>query len=323
MNIADKIMMLRKKHGWSQEELAERLDVSRQSVSKWESRLSVPDLNKVVAMSTLFGVSTDYLLKDEEEESAPLEADERDDAPLRTISAEEAATYLSIQPIFMRRIAIGVALCILSPILLILLAGMAEGQGWSSNIAAAVGICVLLLIAACAVALFVLSGMRMSEYAYLAKEPFLLAYGVEDIVKKRCAAHTPRYHAFLTIGIVLCILSVIPVTLFGTLGAGDTVIAICVAVLFALCACGAFFLVYGAGVHGGFDQLLQKGEYTAANKKKQRDSEAISSFYWCLITAAYLGISFWTRAWHITWVIWPVAGCLWAAINALLGKKKN
>ena len=73
MILADKITALRKKAGWSQEELAEQLGVTRQSVSKWEGAQSVPDMDKVVQMSRLFGVTTDFLLKDElsEEESAP------------------------------------------------------------------------------------------------------------------------------------------------------------------------------------------------------------------------------------------------------------
>ena len=61
-------MQLRKKNGWSQEELAEQINVSRQSVSKWESGASIPDLNKILMLSQIFGVSTDYLLKDEMEE---------------------------------------------------------------------------------------------------------------------------------------------------------------------------------------------------------------------------------------------------------------
>ena len=68
MILADKIMNLRKKAGWSQEELAEQLNVTRQSVSKWEGARAVPDMEKVVQMSRIFGVSTDYLLKDEIEE---------------------------------------------------------------------------------------------------------------------------------------------------------------------------------------------------------------------------------------------------------------
>lgn len=73
MILADKITALRKKAGWSQEELAEQLGVTRQSVSKSEGAQSVPDMDKVVQMSRLFGVTTDFLLKDElsEEEPAP------------------------------------------------------------------------------------------------------------------------------------------------------------------------------------------------------------------------------------------------------------
>lgn len=65
MILADKITALRKKASWSQEELAEQLGVTRQSVSKWEGAQSVPDMDKVVQMSRLFGVTTDFLLKDE------------------------------------------------------------------------------------------------------------------------------------------------------------------------------------------------------------------------------------------------------------------
>ena len=66
MILADKITALRKKAGWSQEELAEQLGVTRQSVSKWEGAQSVPDMDKVVQMSRLFGVTTDFLLEEED-----------------------------------------------------------------------------------------------------------------------------------------------------------------------------------------------------------------------------------------------------------------
>lgn len=68
MNLADKIIEERKKNGWSQEELASKLGVSRQAVSKWESSGSIPDLQRILQMSELFGVTTDYLLKDKIEE---------------------------------------------------------------------------------------------------------------------------------------------------------------------------------------------------------------------------------------------------------------
>lgn len=67
MELSEKIQSLRKKQGMSQEALAEKLNVSRQAVSKWELGVSVPDVDKIVLMSNLFGVTTDYLLKRQEE----------------------------------------------------------------------------------------------------------------------------------------------------------------------------------------------------------------------------------------------------------------
>ena len=72
MTIADRIQSLRKSKGMSQEELADRIGVSRQAVSKWESEQATPDLEKVVIMSEIFEVTTDYLLKGIE----PVKADE-------------------------------------------------------------------------------------------------------------------------------------------------------------------------------------------------------------------------------------------------------
>ena len=97
MILADKIIELRKKNGWSQEELAEKVGVSRQSVSKWEGALSVPDLDKILLMSQIFGVSTDYLLKDEFGEPEYTEtknAPAAEETPLRRVSMEEAASFL-------------------------------------------------------------------------------------------------------------------------------------------------------------------------------------------------------------------------------------
>ena len=66
MSISVKIQQLRKRNGLSQEQLAEKLEVSRQAVSKWESGTSLPDIEKIALISDLFEVSTDYLIKDEE-----------------------------------------------------------------------------------------------------------------------------------------------------------------------------------------------------------------------------------------------------------------
>lgn len=112
MNISEKIQILRRDNEWSQDELAEKLDVSRQSVSKWESGKAVPDSEKVLAMAKLFNVSTDFLLRDEQE---PIFGDEADEAQAVTPDEETPAENnnkkkkLSAKKI----IAIAVAACLL------------------------------------------------------------------------------------------------------------------------------------------------------------------------------------------------------------------
>ena len=67
MTLPEKLYMLRKKSGLSQEQLAEKLGVSRQAVSKWEGGQSIPEIDKIVYISKFFNVTTDYLIKDESE----------------------------------------------------------------------------------------------------------------------------------------------------------------------------------------------------------------------------------------------------------------
>ena len=64
MNLSDKIIKLRRVHDWSQEDLAEKLNVSRQAISRWENGTALPDAQNILQISKLFGVTTDYLLND-------------------------------------------------------------------------------------------------------------------------------------------------------------------------------------------------------------------------------------------------------------------
>ena len=99
MTFSDKLIALRRKAGWSQEELAERLNVSRQSVSKWEGAQSMPDIDKIVQLSSLFGVTTDYLLKDGQDDPQPAAAETP--SPLPRVKALTAAYWLVVVAIFL------------------------------------------------------------------------------------------------------------------------------------------------------------------------------------------------------------------------------
>lgn len=312
MILAEKIARLRKRNGWSQEELAEKINVSRQAVSKWESAQTVPDLEKILTLGNLFGVTTDYLLKDEIESEEFSSGGE--DSAVRRLTLAEANEYLAWEEKSSLRIAAATFLCVFSPIPLVFLAGAAEAAkyGVTENMATLAGITMLFLLIAAAVAVFISCGFKSEPYKFLEKEMFDTEYGVTGMVSERQKAYRPTYVRCNIIGIVLCVLSPVPVVAGAMTGDEFlTVVTVCVLLLVAA---GAAFLV-AAGVRwSGMQKILQSGDYAPAEKKRNEREAALSAVYWTLATAAYLGWSFTTGDWKNTWIVWPVAGVLYAAV---------
>ena len=215
MILADKIIENRKKNGWSQEELAEKLGVSRQSVSKWEGAQAIPDIKKILLMADLFNVSTDYLLKDDieaEEHAEIVPVDNGLEEKTRSVSMEEAVSFLTFNEKAAVTVSRGVMLCILSPILVILLGGLAEIGMIDVNpdMAAMFGTIILLVIVASAVAMFLMTGMKGKQYEYLENVNIDTEYGVSGMVREKMTAYAERHSRLLVIGIMLCVVAAIP-----------------------------------------------------------------------------------------------------------------
>ena len=326
MILADKITDLRKKNGWSQEELANQLGVSRQAVSKWESASSIPDLDKIVKMSIIFGVSTDYLLKDSLEErrdteeilecnTAELGMD--DEKGIRMISMETANVYLDLLRNISSRIALGVSLCILSPIMLIGLTGVSdkkEGMILSAEAAVGIGMTILLLMVAVAVAVFIIYGRKIEIYDFLEKEPIELAYGVKGLVEKEKLGYEAVHSRKLVLGIVLCILSAVPIMVLAVSDKNEMLTILGVNLCLILVSIGVYLLVSTGIVYGGFQRLLEEGDYTRSQKIENKRNDVIDKIYWCSVTAIYLGWSFITMEWEKTWIVWPIAGVFYGAV---------
>lgn len=332
MILADKIINLRKKNGWSQEELAEKLGVTRQSISKYEGAQSIPDLDKILKLSEIFGVTTDYLIKDEleEEEYAPSQMQENEsesDRSVHKVTMEMANEYLQIIDWSAGKTAFATMLCILSPIVLLMLGAMSEMPDYhiSENATAGIGICVLIVLIAIAVTIFILCGMKTKKYEFMEKEDIETAYGVSGMVKeKRDAYHSP-YVTQLVIGITCCICSVIP--LFGTLAVSESdfymVSAVCM--LLTLVAIGTYFIVRSAAKMNAVNQLLEEEDYTRQKKHENKKMSGPVTVYWLIATAIYLAWSFTTNDWDRTWIIWPVVGVLFPAFYAIVNgiRKKS
>lgn len=310
MILADKIIEERKKNGWSQEELASKLGISRQAVSKWESSGSIPDLQRILQMSELFGVTTDYLLKDDIEEE---QLNEYVETKTIKVSMEEANQYLDMKSRGSRMVGNATSLCILSPVPLIVLGKMTE-----DHTLVGFGLVFLLILVAIAVYLFVNYGLHESHMQHLEKESFETEYGVSGMVRERREQYEPTFTRNIAIGVVLCILSVIPTIMAGVMEVEDYMSGISLGLLLIIVSIGVNILIRTGMIKSSYDTLLQEGEYTIEEKHLKKKTDAFLGAYWRLIVAIYLGWSFWTNNWEFTWIIWPVAGVLYAAVPGIV-----
>lgn len=320
MILADKIIMLRKKSGMSQEELAEKMNVSRQSVSKWEGAQSVPDLDKILKLSRLFGVSTDYLLKEEQGELEYIVTDTSEEiSPVRRVSMEEANEFLRVKAAAAGHIALAAFLCILSPICLIALGAAAEAGlvPVSEDFAGAMGLIVLVLMVVPAVAIFISCGTKTSPYEYLEKEIFETEYGVSGMVRERKEQYREHYNRGNVLGACLCILSAIPLFASSFVATNDFGYALGLAATIVMAGVGVTFFIRVGIPWASMEKLLQEGEYTRERKRRNPVADAIAGVYWLLTTALYLGYSLYTNDWGRSWILWPVAGVLFAAVMIL------
>ena len=328
MILAEKIMQLRKKAGWSQEELAEQLGVTRQSVSKWEGAQSLPDLEKILQMSRLFGVSTDFLLKDELEAESP---DPAPDTPaLRRVTLAEASAYLALRREAAPKMALGTLLCVWSPVTLIGLSFVSEAGRFpmTQNAAAGLGLCVLLILVAIGVALFLSCGRGTRDFAFLETEPFETEYGVSGMVKERRRAGEDRFHRLNTVAAMLCVLAALP--LFAAVFWGvDAAYILGVCLTIVLAGIGAALFVYTGTETAAMEKLLEDGDYTRARKCGSSLRGTVSLVYWLTATAVFLFYTFGPRGSgqpQYSWFIWAIAGVLYAAVLAvvkLIGSRKK
>ncbi len=280
MILADKIIRLRKKNGLTQEELAEKMNVSRQAVSKWESAQTIPDLEKILQLSTLFGVTTDYLLKDEIEDEE-LTNDTSSDTTVKRISIEEANAYIELRKKASWRIALATFLCILSPITLIVLSILSELPDAivTETTAGAIGLTVLFAFILCAVPIYIYCGFKNQPYEFLDKNiPFELAYGVKGVVTEKKNTFRPTYIAYNIIATCVCIFSAVPLILL-SFSENEILVAAALALLMIIAGIGAGMFIVAGIQNASMQKLLKEGEFTEKEKKRTSVKEIVGFCY--------------------------------------------
>jgi len=315
MILADKIIKLRKQSAWSQEELAEKMNISRQSVSKWESANSIPDLNRIIMLADIFDVSTDFLLKDEYE---TFEAKvENKDSSVAQISMEQALKYVEQKMETSVLTTKGVMLCLCSVIPLFFFLAMAETSrlNLTGDMAAGLGVLSIVIMVSIAISFFIKINQYENDVAVIDNEPFELAYGVHSAFQEKLQKFRPQYNLRLSIAIFLFIFSFVPMMFSGMFFEGTDITLMMLIVLMLIIATGIYIISPVSARFEAYNNILK--DNTEQSKRSKR-AEKLAAFYWPLLTAIFLGWSLWTMNWAITWIIWPVGGVFFAALVGLM-----
>ncbi|PAD90386.1 helix-turn-helix domain-containing protein [Shouchella clausii] len=304
MEFYQKLKKMRAQKGWSQEEFAEKLQVSRQAVSKWENGQGFPETEKLVKMSRLFQVSLDYLLKDEDHPHGEQGTIEEG----YYASQETVEAYLLNKKQKAQKIALGVAILIASITL-------------PMYVQEAFGYVLFMMIVAVGVAILVWQGFTVNEYKELETQPLVFDESFIQTFRQKSWTNRKRYGLLIVTGIVIIIVSLaIPFLTDNTGNAGRDPLLALMPIIWALAV--YLFIIAGSAMEG--ERFITNNEdYLKENEKYEESSKHawIHGVIWPLTIVVFLAIGFIWDAWHPGWLVFPTAAVFTTAYTAWKGSK--
>lgn len=243
MNLGEKISRLRKEKGLSQEALAEKLGTSRQAVSKWENDQGYPETEKLLQLSNIFEVSTDYLLK--EEKAAP-NADEKG----YYVSREMARGYLANAKRVNAYLGAGFLCWVLAGVPYCMLPAGSGAQVFGIAVFVALGICAVVLGAFA----------EREEYRVLAREPLLFDYG---FLKELTGEYQTVRKKYLAVAVPCTILFVLGMLWFVLTVRDAPPWPVYAPLAFLGWGIGFLGFTYAIGMMGAYELLVKNEQHTA------------------------------------------------------------
>ena len=294
MSLAENLQYLRAREGVTQEQLAERLDVSRQSVSKWESAASYPEMDTLLKLCDMFQVDMDTLLRGSVENSL----------------SEDTAGYDRFMTLYARKIAGGVSAIVGSVALWSFLSALGLSE--------MLGTAMLLLVIAAAAVVFIASSME--EEHFRKKHPVIPDFYTEP-QKERFHR---RYIWYIAGGVGAILLGVVMMVLaFTVLPEREPYESYIGAAFLAVVACAVYFLIYGGMLEDKYNiaKYNRQNNPTPEDKSRRRRATTACAVIMILATAVFLFAGLAYYKWNWAAIIYPVGGVLCGAAWMLLGPR--
>lgn len=295
MMIGENLQILRKGKGLTQEELAEKLGVSRQAVSKWETGEAYPETETFLKLCELYGVTADELLRGNVSGIANGE-------PKKKVKEEADRFSLFI--------AFGVLLTLIGAAACTLLCGI--GEYYADSRFAVIGAACVILFVAVAVFFFVYGGITHENFRKENTEE-----GASEEVKAKFTKKFPLYMALCVSGmLVFTVFLILALTLFVEEGTPKGALVSC-------CVTAAYLFGLGFCIGGivltGIRHAQYLGLEPAAGKKDRRSRilGAVNGAIMMSATIIFLLCGFLGNLWHIAWIAFPVGGILCGIVSAV------
>lgn len=292
MNFGENLQTLRKIKNYSQEDLADKLQVSRQAVSKWESGTGFPETEKLISICDLFDCSMDELVK----------------GKISIDSNSEKEEYDSFINKFGKNISIAIMLILIGTILLLTIIGFNENNNMF-------GIVVLLIFVVFSVPIFIVNGLEMENFK--SKHPKLSNFYSEEEIDN----YNKKFAIMISLSISIILIGVVVFMLLIALKAFSEESIFPVSILMCFITV-AVPIIVNAGI--------QKDKYDIKKYNKENSLYSKDEFdkvgKYCgvimiIATIIYLLISFIFNLWAISWIVFPVGGMLCGIVSILLKKE--
>ena len=296
MSLSENLQNLRKIKNMSQEELAEKLNVSRQAVSKWESGNGFPETEKIINICEIFDCSMDELVKGKITEDVKKDKNDYD-----TVFSKAA-----------RGIALGVSIILVGVSIMLTLLGFAPNEQ-AEDTYALIGVVMVLIGVVFAVPMFIINGTMIDNFKK--KNPVMAnVYSEEEVDQGKS-----KFTKSLAIGISIILVGVvIMLALLATKVFGESVMP--VAFLMYFVTIGVGIIVYSGQMQEKFDIEKYNRENTQEFKEKEDKVGKICGVIMLLATIIFLVWGFCFSGWGIGWVVYPIGGILCGIVGTIFGK---
>ncbi|WP_050637771.1 helix-turn-helix domain-containing protein [Candidatus Stoquefichus sp. SB1] len=299
MDFGMKLQNLRKGKGLSQEALAEQLNVSRQAVSKWESGAGYPEMDKLILLSNLFGVTIDYLVKDNHEcnQDAGSETDSK-----YFMTHEKIQDYLK----YKKNFGMGIGACVSMIILSVCMPILCEDSQYET-----IGTFGFLAVVAIAVFGMIILGIKSESYGELEKQEINMSFqDLQDLQKKHTKFQS-QFGVSIAFGVFLIIMSVAIIVFLDNTGYGEKASA---AQLMVCVAFSVFIFIYQGIKYTMYQFLVQNKKHIEEMRKEEK---SLFSLTMPLAAMVYLILGFTQELWHPGWIIFPIVAIITAFIERI------